>query len=162
MAVPGRCGAGQPVEGEVSQGQRRRLNARSPPAERPDPRAQLADHERLSEVVVRAAVERLHHIGLAVPAGEHQHGRRLAPLPHVLEDLEPGPLGQVVVQHDHVVVVHHGQGLPLVARWSHVHGVTILFHGQTDIFGQKTVIFDDEHLHPPASAQGWRDRTGIR
>ena len=60
-----------------------------PAQQRAQARLQLAQGERLDEVVVGAGVEALDAIVDRVARGEHQHGRPVTGLPQAPADLEP-------------------------------------------------------------------------
>ena len=64
------------VEGERAAGDRRTVDGARPPLQCPDPGDQLAEVERLDQVVVGAGVEPLDPIRRGVPRGEHQHRGR--------------------------------------------------------------------------------------
>ena len=71
------------------------------PEQRPDPAPELADRERLRDVVVRAELEPEHLVELVVARREHDDRHRaLGPEP--LADLEPVELRQHDVEHDEV------------------------------------------------------------
>ena len=69
--------------------------------QRADPRAELADRERLRDVVVRAELEPEHLVELVVARGEHDDRHR-ARRPQPLADLEPVEPRQHQVEHDQV------------------------------------------------------------
>jgi hypothetical protein len=67
------------------------------------PRLQLAQRERLDQVVVGAGVEALDAVVDGVARGEHEHRRAVAGLAHAPADLE-------AVDAGHADVEHHGVG----------------------------------------------------
>ena len=76
----------------------------APAQQRPDPRQELLEGERLGEVVVRARVEARDPVGHAVPRGQHQDRRPDRPLlAQRPADREAVPLRQHHVEDDEVV-----------------------------------------------------------
>ena len=72
-----------------------------PPQERANTRAELADRERLGDVVVGAELETDHLVELVVAGGQHDD-RDGAPRAQLLAYLEPVQLRQHDVEHDEV------------------------------------------------------------
>src|SRR5450759_888635 len=87
--------AGRAVDGA-------RRGALRPLEQRADPREQLRHLEGLAEVVVRAGVETLHHVGGVGTRGEHEDRNTVSAAAETGRDLEPVDAGQHQVQHDEV------------------------------------------------------------
>src|SRR6185369_6660614 len=73
-----------------------------PPEQGLDPAHQLAQPERLRQVVVRAELEPDHLVDLVVARRQHQHRRLRAGCPEPAQDLEPVHAGQPDIEHDEV------------------------------------------------------------
>ena len=73
-----------------------------PAQQRPQPRLELLERERLDQVVVGADVEPLDAIVDRVAGGEHQDRRAVAGLAHPARDLEPVDARHRDVEHDGV------------------------------------------------------------
>ena len=78
----------------------RRVAARAPAHDRPQPRREFRQLERLDEVVVRAGVEAAHAVRQAIARGQDQHGRRLGRLPDRRQQREPVAVGEAEIEHD--------------------------------------------------------------
>ena len=74
---------------------------RRPPQQRPHAAPELADRERLRDVVVRAELEPEHLVELVVAGGEH-HDRDAALRPQALAHLEPVEPRQHHVEDDEI------------------------------------------------------------
>ena len=70
--------------------------------QRPQPRLQLAQRERLDQVVVGADVEPLHAVVDRVARGKHQNRRAVAGLAHPAGQLESVEAGHQDVEDDRV------------------------------------------------------------
>ena len=77
---------------------------RRSPQQRPHATTELADRERLGDVVVGAELEPEHLVELVVAGGEH-HDRHRAPRSQLLADLQPVDLRDHHVQHDQVDIL---------------------------------------------------------
>ena len=75
-----------------------------PPQQRAQPRLQLAQRERLDQVVVGARVEPRDAVVDGVARGEHQHRRPVAAGAHPAAHLQPVDPGHRDVEHDGVAV----------------------------------------------------------
>jgi hypothetical protein len=117
--------------------------------QRPHPRLQLLEVERLDQVVVGALVQAGHPVDGAVPGGEHQHPRGLraavaAQAPHHVEAVDPR---QVQVQADQVVGVDGGLVERRVAVVGDVDGVALAAQAASDRVGQVGLVLDNKHTH---------------
>ena len=110
-------------------------------------RIQLADVERLGQVVVGAAVEPLDPGFDAVPGGQHQHRHLGAARPEALADLQAVDERQHDVE-DHRVVVGDGDELddvPAIA--CDVHGVGLLAQALRQHLCRVRFVFDQKDAH---------------
>ena len=82
------------------------------PEQRLDPAHQLAQPERLRQVVVRAELEADDLVDLVVAGGQDQHRRLRAGGPEAAEDLEAVDAGQPDVEHDEVRCLVGGDSRP--------------------------------------------------
>ena len=90
------------VEREVGEAQLRRVAGLQPAQQRPQPRLQLGERERLHQVVVGAGVEAVDPVGDRVARGQHQHRGAIAGGSHPPADLEPVDPGHRDVEHGRV------------------------------------------------------------
>src|SRR5665647_1919970 len=91
------------IEAEYADRERGRQGVARPPQQRPQPRQQLLEGERLHEVVVGAAVEAGHLVVGRVPRREHQHRDGQAPAPQLTAQSEAVDARQHHVEHEQVV-----------------------------------------------------------
>jgi hypothetical protein len=88
LAAPDGMAAG--VEGQISEGQYRRVFGLLPAQQRPHPREQHIEGERFDNVVVGACLQAIHLIGRRILGGEHNHGRAGADQPRAAAATLPG------------------------------------------------------------------------
>ena len=95
-------------------------------SKRAHPAAELADRERLRDVVVGAELEPEHLVQLVVAGGQHDD-RHAARRPQALADLEPVQLRQHQVEHDEVEALlrEPRQRLLAVARLDDAEAVAL-------------------------------------
>ena len=140
--------------------------------ERLDPAHQLAQPERLGQVVVGAQLQADDLVDLVVAGGEHQDRHLGAGGAHAAEDLEPVDPGQADIEHDEVRRLVHGQVEALLARGRDGHLVALLLEGILDAPSDGVLVFDDEDggghvamLHrvvPTAGSRGMPGRGTLR
>ena len=93
---------GDRVEHEVAEPQRRAVLAGRAAQQRPQPRLELLERERLDEVVVGARVQAGDAVVDRVARGEHQHRRAVAGVAQPPAHLEPVDVRHRDVEHDGV------------------------------------------------------------
>jgi hypothetical protein len=109
------------------------------------PRDQLAEGERLGQVVVGAELQPIDPVIDARGRGEHQDpGAAPGELPAHLVAVQPR---QVPVQHDHVVAGEAGLGQGGRAVVDHVHRQAGVAQPLGDPVGQHDVVFGHQHPH---------------
>jgi hypothetical protein len=123
-----------------------------PAQERPRPGGELAERERLHEVVVGAVVEPADPVLDLAARGQHQDPRRRRPVAALLgaeraADLAPPEPGQAEVEADQVVRVDARLDEGLVAGVRDVDGVPLAPQPGRDSVGQVLLVLDDEHAH---------------
>ena len=111
--------------------------------ERSDARDEFAEVERLGEVVVGTESQSFNSVLDGVGGGQHQHAT-LGPLGHECPaDLIAMQLGQVAVEHDHVVGDQPRACQRFAARVGDVDGDPFTAQTARDRVGQELVIFDN-------------------
>ena len=136
------------VEPERADLEHRRALALPAPGERPQPRGQLGERERLGHVVVGAAVEAAHAVLDRVARREHQHGhpvRLRAQAPAGLDAVHPR---QHHVEHDGVVLDRPDAGQRLVPVGRHVDHEALVAQAALDRRRHPLIVLDHEHPHP--------------
>ena len=114
--------------------------ARAPPDQRPQPREQFRQIERLDHVIVRARVQPAHAVLGLVARRQHQD-RRFFGLAQLAQNLPAVHFGQHHVQHHRVVIVILRVEQPRFALGRRVHGVTLLLQGLGQAVEQIRLIF---------------------
>ena len=135
------------VEPHVAAGQDG--GARLPVAarQRVDARDQLGEPKRLGQVVVGSERQAVDHVVEAAGRGQHQD-LDLGALEHErATDVVAVQLGQVAVQHDHVVGVHPRFEERVGAVAGDVHGQTLAAQPAGDGVGYAPFVLGDEHAH---------------
>jgi hypothetical protein len=137
------------VEAEIPDRQHRWPVRAPPPDERAQSRTELAEAERLRQVVVGADVEPVDAIGDRVAGGEQQDRRPSIGCAEPAADLEAVDARQHHVEHDRVVVVlgPEPEAVGSVARY--VDGVAVLAQATLEQGGHPRFVLDDEHAHQP-------------
>ena len=143
-----------------------RVGRPRPPQQRTDARAELADRERLRDVVVGAELEPDHLVELVVAGSEHddRHG---ALGPQALADLEPIEAREHDVEHDEIDRL----GVELLERLLAVAGlddlVAVAFEREREHRTHRVLVVDEQdrgrrvghRLETPAGARE-TDRLG--
>jgi hypothetical protein len=137
------------------------------PEERADAGLQLAEAERLGEVVVGAELEADHAVELGRLGGEHEHEELGPAHAHPPADLEPVHAGQHEVEDDQRDLGIE-RGLEAVgAVAGHDHVVPHVAERASDERGDVAVVLDDQYegaVHGVSVAWGWSrgDHGGAR
>jgi len=119
---------------------------------------ELAQRERLDEVVVGAALEAAHAVLDGVARGEHQHRQVRALRAHAAQGLEAVDAGEADIQDQEVVRVladGHGHGFTAFGAIDHP---ALGAQGTRGGIGQQGIVFDkqDTHgRHSDGSDGGW-------
>ena len=113
----------------------------------PQPGHEHRERERLGQVVVRAGVEPLDLVPLAVLGGEHQDRRPVLLGAQRLADLVAVDPGQHQVEHDRVVGVLPGQPQPVGPVVRHVDGEALGLEPDPQRRREPHLVVDDEHSH---------------
>ena len=123
-------------------------------AQRPHPGGQLAEGERLGEVVVRAELQALDAVADVAGGGEHQHPGGHAELDDLAADVVAVDEREVAVEHDHVVVVDPDalQGGGAVVHDVDGHGLPAQSGGHR--IGEQLLVLDDEYAHVAVPSSG--------
>ena len=115
-----------------------------PPQERLDPAHQLAQPERLGQVVVGAELQADDLVDLVVAGREHQDRRLGAGGAEAAQDLEAVDAGQPDVEDDEVRRLADGQLEALLAGLRQGHRVALLLEGVLDAPGDGVLVLDDQ------------------
>ena len=115
------------------------------PQQRLDAAHQLAQPERLGQVVVGAQLEADDLVHLLVARGEHEHGRLGAGGAQPAEGLEAVDAGQPDVEHDEVRGELAGDGrAPSSPLRREGHLVALLLEGVLDAARDGVLVLDDQ------------------
>ena len=116
-----------------------------PPEQRLDPAQQLAQPERLGQVVVRAELQADDLVDLLVAGGEHQHRRLRAGRAQPAQDLEAVHARQPDVEQDRGPAPISGRDLEaLLAGAGEGDLVALLLQGVLDPARDGVLVFDDQ------------------
>jgi hypothetical protein len=132
--------------------------------QRPHPRHQFREGERLDEVVIGAVVEARDAVVERVPSGEHQHSRlRIGVGPHTTTHLATVDTRHRDVEAQQVVGVDRGlvEGVGSIVR--DIHGVALASQTARHRVGQFDLVVDHQDSHPPtvpSSSSRRRARVG--
>ena len=108
-------------------------------------RFELADLERLDQIVVGASVESDELVLERVARGQHQHRRRfLAVDAQLAADIQAIHARQHEVEHDDIVAVGHGQMQSGHAVRGVIDAVAAAFEELADHFGNPAVVLDQK------------------
>jgi hypothetical protein len=115
--------------------------------ERPQPRQQLRERERLGQVVVGAAVQAGDPVLDAVARGQDEDRRPDPAVPQLTADVEAAEAREHHVQHDRVVGdrLRHPEGV--LARPGDVGGVALLDQPPPDEGRHLQLVLDDQRAH---------------
>jgi hypothetical protein len=152
----------------VGADRRRRIDrAPASPHDRADARDQLADAERLRQIIVGAALEAEHLVGLAVARGQHQDRRLLVRTlgAHGAAQTDPVETGQHHIQDQQI---ESGRARPIERLASVTRLVDIesrQLEMQPQQLANRVFVFHDEDAaagggrgHPVILARVWRRR----
>src|SRR5512133_3571441 len=146
LAPPGPLGGG--VQAQVAGLEHGRALAGAAPQQRPQPRHQHGVRERLGEVVVGAAVERLDLVQLALLGRQHEDRGPDAVAAQGRAQPVAVDAGQHDVQDDHVVRVLAGHPQPVGAVEGHVDRDPLGGQPVAEPGGQPPLVLHHQHPHP--------------
>jgi hypothetical protein len=146
VAVPGRLAAAG-VEADALALQHRRQGVAAAPGQGPDAGHQLAERERLAEVVVCAQAEPVDPVVDRAQRRQHQDPGRRGPPDQGPADLVAVDAGKVAVQHDHVVAVDLELDQRVAAVVAHIDGQPLAAQPAGDGGRQHHLVLDDQHPH---------------
>ena len=112
--------------------------------EGPDPAHQLAQAERLGQVVVGTELQADHLVDLVVAGGQDQDGRLRAGGAQPAQDLEAVDPRQTDVEHDQVGRLAGAELEALLTGAGHDHLVALLLKGELDPAGDGELVLDDQ------------------
>ena len=145
VAAPGAVGGR--VEPEVADLELGRPLGRRPAGERPQPREQLAEGERLDEVVVGARVETLDPVLDRVARGQHQHRRPDAAGAQLAAGGEAVDPRQHHVEDDRVVGRRAGHPERLLAGRGEIGRMALLAEAAHEQAAELRLVLDDQDAH---------------
>ena len=136
---------------DIGKGQRLSGQRRTHPAQhRADARHQLAGRERLGHIIVRAGFQAADAILFFATRGQHDDGHigRAGHPPQPTAHLDPRQaLDHPVEQHDvRHILLRHQQRFFAIDRMGDVE--ILAFEMPDEQFGQRRVIFNQQHLGP--------------
>ena len=139
--------AGRGVEHEVADLQRRLGGSWLAAAQqRPQPRQQLVERERLGQVVVGTGVQAVDLVLQRVLGGQHQHQAWPALAPQRRADLHPVHPGQHAVEDDDGVVVAAAQLEPVLAMVGDLDRIAFGLESAPHEAGDARVVLDQQYL----------------
>ena len=157
--------AGQAIEAQIGDGQRRRLDgALAAPRDRLQARQQLGEGERLGQVVVAAGLQALHAVVDAVPRAQEEHRGGDAGVAQRRDQAEAVEARQHDVDDGGVVRAGARQLESRHAVLGDVDGEALLSQAAGDEAGDAAIVFDDEdaHVSPAGPAALCGRRSGAR
>src|SRR6266567_1351932 len=155
-AVAAAYSAGGEVDLQVRDAVHRRCERGTPARQRLEPRQQLAEGERLGEVVVRPDLEPADTVVHGIERREHEDGRGHAPAPQLAAQLEPAAAGKAHVENDHIERGQPGALPPLGERRGQGRIDALRAHAVAQQRGELGVVLDDQHPHGPMLQIGTR------
>ena len=120
---------------------------RRAPRERPQPREQLAEGERLDQVVVGARVEPLDPVLDRVAGGQHQHRRPDAARAKLAAGRKAVDAGKHHVEHDHVVGRGGAIHSAVLAGRGEIGRMTLLAEAANKQLTEPRLVFDHQDAH---------------
>lgn len=120
---------------------------RHPPQQRVQARRQLAQVERLEQVIVGARLQAVDTVGHRVPCGQDQHRDFQALLAQLLEQLEAVFIGQAEVQHHDVERRHADHRPRRRCRGDVLDGQALSREPGNDAAGNQLIVFADQYVH---------------
>ena len=138
------------IDHQVAAGQRGRARVLAAPHQRPQPREQLGELERLGHVVVGAEVEAIDAVGDTVAGGQHQDRRPAAAPAQPCAGVEPVHVGQPQVEHDRVVAGVQRPPDGIRAGAGGIGRIPLLPQPAGDDLAQPGRVFDKQHPHAPS------------
>src|SRR3954467_12842827 len=167
LALPSAHRAARRVEGQVAGSEDGRSRGSATADQRPQPRDQHQEGERLGEVVISAEVPRVGLVVLAVLGRQQQYRRPDTRRPHLPAHLVPVEPRQHDVQNDDVVGLYLGVEQSLGSVVDHVDDESLGRQSPPDVLGQPDFVVNQQHphhAHPPSgpvcsSVPGARLRT---
>ena len=146
-SVPRARRAATRVEPQVADDELRRPLDAAPPRQRPQPREELRERERLRQVVVGPGVEPGDPVADRVPRGQHQHGRPDTGLAQLAARLEAVAPGEHDVEHDRVVRVRLRHPQRVLTGNGDVGDVSLFGQAAPDETRHLQLVLDDQHPH---------------
>ena len=145
----------------------RRCPSRLDPAQqRVDAGDQFGDAEGLGDVVVGAAVEPAHALGLAAARGDQDDRRQRIAGTHLAADVEPVASGQHAIEHDQGRVCGEyspGRVVPVGVQLDAVAGVRqVVLDQSPDLDLSSTTMMYRSFMPAPRSGRAARDRREVR
>jgi hypothetical protein len=129
---------------------KRALRRRDPraPHQRIEPGSQLAERERLGQIVVAAGPQAADPLVDVAERAQDQDRRLVAGLAQRRDDAEPvDAAGQHAVEHDRVIGLAAGEQQPVPAVVGMVDRVAGLEQALADELRDPLVVFDQQDLH---------------
>src|SRR2546427_1190078 len=139
------------VDGEAAEMQLWALDRLAAAHERPHPRFQFRERERLGDVVVGPEIEAPHAVRLGVVGGEKQDASLVASAAQLTQHVESVDARKAEVEHDQVVVFLGASPQGKLPRSCMVHGVARLTERSYQPIGQRLVVLDDQNSHDKLS-----------
>jgi len=130
----------------VGDAQHGRLDGGGPAHDRPQSRHQLAESERLHEIVIAPEVEPAHAVLDAVTRGQEEHRRRTV----LANPPQHGPTvraRQVHVENHSIVFARHREVAPVDPVGRHVDDEAQLHQPLSKVRRGLRIILDDEYAH---------------
>ena len=139
----------QRIDDEVADDDPRRHDFAAPPGERSQAGEQLAEIERLGQVVVGAGIEAGDSLLHRVERGEHQNGHLIPALSNGATDDDPALSREQDVENDRVVLVRRGERQGLRAGARRIDGKRGLAKPPHDRRPQLAIVFGKQNAHGP-------------
>ncbi|MNN33949.1 hypothetical protein D3C81_1477280 [compost metagenome] len=109
--------------------------------------SQLAQVERLEQVIVGAGLQAIDPVGDRITGSEHQHWQRLAFLAQAAQQLQAVFVGQAKVENHHVEL-RGLQHCPCIGGVAHtVHGQALGGKAGADAGGDQVVVLAEQNVH---------------
>ena len=110
-------------------------------------RFELAQRERLHQVVVGAEIERAHALLEFFARRRDQYGHRVGTCAQATQQFDAVHVGQTEIEHDEVVGVVAQGGIGLASAGETIDRVAGLGERRADRVGDRGVVLDDQDAH---------------